>query len=476
MKKLLALLLMGAGWLALRRRQAQGGQVPTQALERGKAVLSKVASDVRSVSERASSVASNVQRSGTEKAEELRSRLSGTGSGTAAGGAATTGLPTTEQPPDDSMLVGEAPYPEESFPYAEPPEASPSIYAAEVTGPEDTATPSGHVPEAIATDDMPDPLTGSEPQSVTRPEGSTLIFTAGPGDQTQGETFQAPTEEIASFPDTDVDAQPYDSGVQEVDSSRGDSSVSTEETQPLEGSNSPEEGLLLEPTDVPRGNSYSEATSAAADSPQVVESPETVVRQEVESTDSASQDAHRSHDRNQRIEGGSGEADRIYDDRGGSVPGSEDTEDTARELGRPGPVADARREDLRSTNIAPASDISSETYQNVEVSLPPETLAAMQNVGQGAAHTVDFPIHEGFKVEAADGSVGEVASVARFEGGTDNYMVVKEGLLFKTNVNIPFSAVDRVEGDTVYLNIDKQYVKLMEGQETPHVGDVHHTL
>lgn len=470
MKKLLALLLVGAGWLAVRRRQAQGGQSPTQALDRGKAVLSKVASDVKSVGEKASSVASDVQRSGMEKAEELRSRLPGVGSGTTAGGAVTAGLPTTEQPPDDSMLVGEAPYAEESFPYAEPPEASPSTYAAEATGPEGSATPSGHVPEVIATDDMPDPLTGSEPQSVTHPEGSTLIFTAGSGDQTQGETFQAPTEEIASFPDTDVDAQGYDSGVQEVGPSQGESSASTEETQPLEGTNSPEEGLLLEPTDVPTDNSYSETTPAATDSPQVVESPETVAHQEVESTNSATQDA------NQRIEGGSGMADRIYDDQRSSVPGSEDTEDTARELGRPGPVADARREDLRSTNITPASDISSETYQHVEVSLPPETLAAMQNTGQGAAHTVDFPIHEGFKVEAADGSVGEVASVARFEGGTENYMVVKEGLLFKTKVNIPFSAVDRVEGDTVYLNIDKQYVKLMEGQETPHVGDVHHTL
>jgi hypothetical protein len=173
------------------------------------------------------------------------------------------------------------------------------------------------------------------------------------------------------------------------------------------------------------------------------------------------------HDR-RPIEGGS--VDRIY--TSDDPRGEHDTQDTAGTIGRPGPVANARREELQSVHITPETGTSTADYQSVEVSLPPETIAAIETMDEhGPAHTVDYPIQDGYHVEATDGKVGTVSSVVRTDGAVENYMVVKEGLILKKEVNIPFSAVDRVEGDTVYLTIDKQYIKLMEGQETIHTGD-----
>ncbi len=501
MKRLLALVLVGVGWLALRQRQAQGGQSPTQVLDQGKAALSKVASDVKSVGEKASAVASDVQKSSAQKAEELRTRLPGVGG--AASGATVAGLPTTEQPPDDSMLVGEGPYPPEAFPYSAPPEASPSTYASEATGPESASGSATYESTPVIEEGLPDPLTGNEPASnttspgativgsystgesdlstaETRPESDTLVFTARPHEHGSVQPFDAPTEEVASFPDLDVDTQTYDTGVQEA---TPDASLDTsmEDTQPLQSGESTDssdttEGLLLDPVEQPVSSTSSEPTATYTESAETTPISDTLVHQDVQSSENSTHVTYEPSSQDQRMEGGSDQADRIYDSTATSVPGSEDTEDTAREIGRPGPVADAGREDLQSISITPESNFSSEMYQNVEVSLPPETMAAMENMQEGAVQSADLPIEEGSRVEATDGGVGDVTRVVHPGGGVESYMVVKEGLLFKTDVNIPFSAVDRVEGDTVYLKIEKQYVKLMEGQETPHVGDVNPTL
>lgn len=120
----------------------------------------------------------------------------------------------------------------------------------------------------------------------------------------------------------------------------------------------------------------------------------------------------------------------------------------------------------------PAVGVAPEEYHRVEVSLPPETLAAMQRPQSGAAggQATEFPVEEGFQVEATDGNVGEVGEVRRSGGGAESYLVVRKGLLFKSDVNIPFSAIDRVEGRTVYLNVEQQYIKLMEGDDTKPIG------
>ncbi len=121
----------------------------------------------------------------------------------------------------------------------------------------------------------------------------------------------------------------------------------------------------------------------------------------------------------------------------------------------------------------PKSDITAEDYKHVEVSLPPETLAAINELEQsgGWAETTDYHIEEGYNVEATDGGVGTVDRVVLGAGDTESYMLVKKGLLFKSDVSIPLSAVDRVENDTVYLNIEKQYIKLIEGDDTKEIGE-----
>jgi len=122
-------------------------------------------------------------------------------------------------------------------------------------------------------------------------------------------------------------------------------------------------------------------------------------------------------------------------------------------------------------NIAPESELSSEDYQHVEASVPPETLEAMKQVEEQKEQPVELPDVKGFAVMATDGKVGTVDDVVATTDVDSSYMLVKEGLIFKKEVKVPFSAVDRIEDNVVYLNVDKQYVKFMEGQEPSHAGE-----
>jgi len=135
-------------------------------------------------------------------------------------------------------------------------------------------------------------------------------------------------------------------------------------------------------------------------------------------------------------------------------------------------VDEDRREELESMHLTPHSETSVEDFQQVTASLPPETVEAIKQMEEGgkAGDWVDYPVEEGYSVEALDGKLGSVDSVERPEDG-DPYIVVKEGLIFKDKVNVPFEAIERVENETVYLTIEKQYIKLMEGEDTTHTGD-----
>jgi hypothetical protein len=417
-------------------------------------------------------------------------------------------MAASEQPPDDSMVVLQGAHPEEAFPEAAPQDVGASTaapeqpvteavytqpqaeeipsetYASESTGPEDATTVSATTTSTVVevADDMPDPLqAGAAPTSATDSEGpgatitgaytttvtdeaipepgGELIFRAGEGDSTITTTSAEGTGETAVV---SADASSGSVVVDQQDegfATTGDEQMVTDSaaTQSQGTGDVPEEGLLLAP-------------DAAPISSTTVETSDTQYGGSVTtSTGDASGGA---------TQGGVvNTGDRIYNSGQDSQPGPADTQDTATEIGRPGPVADAKREELQSLDITPPGMTSTaETYERVEVSLPPETLAAMQNPEQGAAQTLDLPIREGYDVQATDGKVGSVCRVVRPEGGAENYMVVKAGLVFKSDVQIPFSAVDRIEGDTVYLNIEKQYIKVMEGQDTTRTGDTTATM
>jgi uncharacterized membrane protein len=73
----------------------------------------------------------------------------------------------------------------------------------------------------------------------------------------------------------------------------------------------------------------------------------------------------------------------------------------------------------------------------------------------------DIPLKA--KVEGTDGHVGEVDDLVRDpDSGEITYVVMREGHLWgKRDVTLPVSAIDRVEDDKVYLNLDKKEVELL---------------
>lgn len=72
----------------------------------------------------------------------------------------------------------------------------------------------------------------------------------------------------------------------------------------------------------------------------------------------------------------------------------------------------------------------------------------------------ELGVSGGTRVEATDGHVGHVSELLMDEGtGQLTHVVLEEGHLWgKKEVTLPASAVDRVEGDTMYLNLDKAAV------------------
>jgi uncharacterized membrane protein len=68
---------------------------------------------------------------------------------------------------------------------------------------------------------------------------------------------------------------------------------------------------------------------------------------------------------------------------------------------------------------------------------------------------MDIPLNA--KVECTDGNIGRVRELVAEEGADSiTHLVLQKGHLWgKREVVLPLSAVDRVEGDTVYLKLDK---------------------
>jgi uncharacterized membrane protein len=71
-------------------------------------------------------------------------------------------------------------------------------------------------------------------------------------------------------------------------------------------------------------------------------------------------------------------------------------------------------------------------------------------------------LHRGARVDASDGHVGLVGELVidEEEEGYVTHIVLQEGHLWgKKEVTLPLSAIDRVDGDTVYLKLDKKAIE-----------------
>lgn len=73
----------------------------------------------------------------------------------------------------------------------------------------------------------------------------------------------------------------------------------------------------------------------------------------------------------------------------------------------------------------------------------------------------ELAVHRGAKVEARDGQAGHVDEfLVEPVNGHITHLVLREGHLWGAKeVTIPVSEIDRVEADTVYLNLDKKSIE-----------------
>jgi sporulation protein YlmC with PRC-barrel domain len=75
----------------------------------------------------------------------------------------------------------------------------------------------------------------------------------------------------------------------------------------------------------------------------------------------------------------------------------------------------------------------------------------------------EITFHRGSKIEALDGTIGEVNEFLIDPGsGQITHLIMKKDRLWgKKEITIPVSEIDRVEEDTVYLNLDKEGIKAL---------------
>jgi hypothetical protein len=79
--------------------------------------------------------------------------------------------------------------------------------------------------------------------------------------------------------------------------------------------------------------------------------------------------------------------------------------------------------------------------------------------------TTRTDIRDGMEVYGNDDEhLGTVAEVG------NNYVLVQKGLIFVKDIYIPVSAIDRVGGDAIWLNIPKDQVESMGWDDIPTEG------
>ena len=82
----------------------------------------------------------------------------------------------------------------------------------------------------------------------------------------------------------------------------------------------------------------------------------------------------------------------------------------------------------------------------------------------------ELAVHRGTKVSATDGSVGELEEfIIDAKSGKVSHFILRKGHLWgKRDITIPVSAIDHSEGDTVYLNLNKQAIKDLPSVKVKH--------
>ncbi len=81
----------------------------------------------------------------------------------------------------------------------------------------------------------------------------------------------------------------------------------------------------------------------------------------------------------------------------------------------------------------------------------------------------ELAIHQDARVEAADGDVGKVEElIIEPATGVVSHLVLRKGHFWgKRDVTIPLEQVDHVEGDVVYLKLDKKAIEQLPAVPAP---------
>nr|MDQ3327210.1 hypothetical protein [Chloroflexota bacterium] len=310
--RLLGLVLLGLGWVFLRRlrpragRSGPGGQSGSarQVLTEGKSVLADTATELKGAASEAREMVAKVVRNTRDSAADKTDRLRTAAPSPTSRGA--VGIPTTEQPADDALLMQDvAPVTTAAGSDADAPK-----YAADAMG-----------PDLPLVDPIPGEVVGdSQAMSTGYASDDALV--------TETETVPMDDDAASTLPQETPDP------------------IGNEESSDA----SAPEGLLIEPeggsVPVSDGEDATDVASGKTDDATVAGS-----THEGEPDD---EDNQRQGRNRRSIEGGSGE--RIYP--ADEPRGPDDTQDTADAVGKPGPVADAHREELQSVHITPETGTS----------------------------------------------------------------------------------------------------------------------
>lgn len=126
-------------------------------------------------------------------------------------------------------------------------------------------------------------------------------------------------------------------------------------------------------------------------------------------------------------------------------------------LGEMGPFI-AKRYVQKETREYPSSFFGGEgpTYMNAFVFAADAVPVEVERVPPG-----ELAVHRGATVRATDGRIGQIDEFLVDPASKQiTHLVLREGHLWdRRELTLPFSAIERLDNDTVYLNLDKQAVE-----------------